>query len=114
VGEVVGSRPILKQGQRLAQAEPAIVELFEESLSEEMIDDAGDESGSGAGSEDDLTLGSLAVAVGQECPDDPNAFAHVDVTGFEREAEMASRDRLTVDEQAIGADVRAAVQVDRA
>jgi hypothetical protein len=61
-----------------------------------VLEDAGDEAGTGLGAPDDLSLPPNAVTVGQQAADDSAALALKYVARFQLETEIATRQGVPI------------------
>ena len=73
-GEVIRFRPSVKEGEWFADVELTRTLLLDETLMQEVFDDAGDEAGAGFGEVDEFALPPNAVTVSQPFMSQPSAM----------------------------------------
>src|ERR1039458_2395857 len=112
--EVVSFHPGVNESQRVANAELTWTVLFDETLADEVLDDARHESRTGLGASNQILLGPDPVPISEQTPNDSGAHPHEHVSRFQLESEVSAWQRATVHEHACGADVSPAINIERA
>ena len=110
--DVVGFDPSINQFEWVNQAKLTRALLLDETLTDKVLYDARDETRTGVGAVYEFALAPGAVAVGEQGTDDAGALSDEDVPRFQLEAEVAAWQGATIHEDASGADVCAAIEVD--